>query len=70
MEKQLSVIALGIPKLLQKMWLLKCILRPVSEHPAAVNVLKCREHCKSLQETTFTLFFHHVEVHRAEKRSS
>ena len=52
------------------MWLLKCILSPVSEHPAAVNVLKGREHCKSLQETTFTLFFHHAEVNRAEKRSS
>ena len=38
----MSVIALVFVKLfIPKTWLLKCIARPVSEHPSAVNVLTC-----------------------------
>ena len=52
---------------LRKMWLLKRIAGPFSEHPSGVNVLTGGKNCRSLQESTFILLFHHSDIDRTGK---
>ena len=40
----------------------------VPEHPAAISVLTCPAHCRSLQKQTFILRFHYYELGRRGKR--
>ena len=57
---------------LQKIWLDKCLKRPVSEHlstvnmlkrvnPSIVNMLKRPKRYMNLHETSFVIIFHHSE---------
>ena len=54
---------------LRKRSLLKCIARPVSEHPLALNVFTGPKHSRSLHGSTFILLFHHSHIDRTGKRS-
>ena len=50
---------------LRKTWILECIAGLVSEHPSVVNVLMNPTHCRTLQQRTFLLHFHHSDKEKA-----
>ena len=53
---------------LRKTWILECIGGLRSEHPSAVNVLTCREHCTSMQKRIFTQPFVKSNLDHAGRR--
>ena len=44
-----------------KTWLDEYLKSPISEHPSAVNMLKCAKHCWNLYISTFIIYFYHSE---------
>ena len=52
---------------LEKVRLLKCLKRPMSEHLWTVNMLKCPQHCFNLHSSIFVIFFYPSEKNQLEK---
>ena len=41
---------------LQKAWLDRCLLMPISEHPLTVKTVKGPKHSKNMDNSTFLIF--------------